>query len=287
MRHYLIAFLFMAAVVYFFGSLPKVVPPNQLTLRVLDIGQGDSLYLRLPTGEDILIDAGPNDKVLSQLGRYMPINDRVIELAIISHNHADHIGGFKAVLERYTINRLWITGAIHTTDQYLSLLSLIGEKAMPTTTVKAGDMNRIQQVELIILHPPVEMVGHQPEDQHDATIALKLQYQTFCALLTGDLNTRHEADLLAVTQSLKQSLSCPVLKVTHHGSAHGTGKELLAAVKPKVAIISAGAENRYGHPAPSLLRRLREAKATIYRTDQQGTITVTSDGRSFWTKTER
>lgn len=259
----------------------------RLTLRVQDIGQGDSIYLRTPGGEDILVDTGPDDRVLPELGRSMSLGDRTIELLIITHDHADHIGGLDSVLARYEVKRIWITGAIHTTDQYLKMLRLIKEKGVPTTTIKAGALTKAGGVELLVLHPVAEMTGQLPADQHDATIVTKVSYKQFCTLLTGDLDETHEAIVLEVAKSLNQSLVCPVLKVTHHGSAHGSSNAFLEATKPKVAIISSGIENRYGHPATSALKRLQEIGATIYRTDLNGTVTVTTDGSQYWTKTER
>ena len=266
------------------------LPPTtsqKLSLHVLDIGQGDSIYIRLPTQEDVLIDAGPDDRVLSQLGKYMPIGDRTIELLIISHNHADHIGGLDRILKEYTVNRIWISGAIHTTAQYIENLKLLKEKRIPTTVVKAGSVNTVGDVEFLVLHPPTDMTGQNPEDQHDATVVIKLTYDHVCALLTGDLNAGHEATIIKTATALNTSLNCSLLKVTHHGSIYGSSDAFLAAVKPKIAVISVGRENQYGHPSTFTLNRLKGIGAAIYRTDLQGTVSVTSDGTRFWTKTEK
>lgn len=260
---------------------------TNLIVRVLDVGQGDSIHIKLPDNTDIVIDAGPNDNVLAQLGRSMTIGDRKIELLIITHNHADHIGGLTAILNSYRVERIWLSGAVYTTDQYRRARQTILDRRIPTTTVKAGNSLTVSDGELVVLHPPIEMTGQEPADQHDATIVVKLIYKQFCVWLTGDLNSAHEPLVLEAASQLNQSIECQILKVTHHGSAAGTSNEFLQAVKPKIGIISTGRGNRYGHPAPSLLARLKKTGVRVFRTDQQGTVTVTSDGQKFWTKSDQ
>lgn len=283
---YLIPFLLIFGLGYYLYSQAQPTTP-QLTMRVLDVGQGDAIYIKLPTGEDILIDAGPDDRVISQLGRYMNWFDRDIELAIVSHNHADHIGGFPAVMGRYRIQQLWISGAVHTAQLYLDFLTTVRHQAIPTTTVKAGDQVTIGPTNWLVLWPPQDMTGASPEDQHDATIVVKVSWQDWCLLLTGDLDAGHEEKIHQIANNLQQSLECPVYKVTHHGSKYGSSEAFLAAIKPDLALISVGVKNRYGHPHQATLDRLTNSGAQIFRTDQQGTITVKTDGHSFWTSTAK
>lgn len=280
----------VAIIVYFVVALSGQKTTPYLTLRILDVGQGDAILMRLPDNQDILVDGGPDDRVSQQLGRYMPLGDRTIELLIISHNHADHIGGLKSILEQYEVKQIWISGAIHTTDRYLELLALIKEKQIPTIAVEVGQQHKIGPVELLTLYPPAGLVGQELEDQHDATIVLKVSYQQFCAILTGDINTgeqKHEPQILEFATKLEQSLDCQVLKVTHHGSASGSSLAFLKSVSPKVAVISVGANNRYGHPAPSVLQRLESIGASIYRTDRHGSVTVKTDGLKYWTNSAK
>lgn len=261
--------------------------PPQLVMRVLDVGQGDALYFRLPSGDDIVVDAGPDDRVLSQLGRYMPITDRTIELLIVSHNHQDHIGGLDEILGHYRVEHLWLSGAMHNTHAYKAVLQQIEAKRIPVTFVKAGDHTKVGDSELTVLHPPPGLINQAPEDAHDATIVFKLQYKQFCTIQTGDIEERHEQYILQSAAQLTISLQCPVLKVTHHGSRFGTSEPFLDAVSPKTALISVGTKNRYGHPAQELLDRLAARQPTIYRTDLQGTITLRTNGIRYSTKTEK
>jgi competence protein ComEC len=225
--------------------------------------------------------------VVSQLGSYMPFNDREIELLIVTHNHADHIGGMQSILNSYKVDRIWLSGAIHTTDQYINMLKTIKEKQIPVTIVKAGDKTDIGETTVTVLHPAQDATGTDPQDQHEATVVTKFAYKDFCGIMTGDLNANQEHDTLGAAKSLNVSVRCDFLKVSHHGSAYGSSQELLDAVQPKVAAISVGAHNVYHHPAPSTVDRLTAAGIKVYRTDQNGTITISSDGQQFWTKTEK
>jgi competence protein ComEC len=292
MRLFLTIF-FISLTVYIWLNIPiqADVPlhnsSHELVFKALDIGQGDALYLRLPSQDDILIDAGPDDRILSQLGQAMPLGDREIELLIISHNHLDHIGGLPAVLSRYKIDRVWLSGAINDTEIYKKVIETLQTNQVPITYVKAGDTTMTGEVSTVVLHPPDGMVGTNPEEQHDATVAVKFTYKDVCLIMTGDLNEAHEATILEMAQRLQISLSCPILKVSHHGSKTSSTMPFLQAVQPKVAVISVGEKNRYHHPTDEALQRLKDIGANIYRTDLNGTVTITTDGSNYWTKTAR
>ncbi len=279
--------LLLILVVYAWPRVPWPTGPAELRVSVLDIGQGDSIYLRLPDQEDVLIDTGADDRVLSQLGAQMPLGDREIELLILTHNHLDHIGGFLSLAKQYKINRIWLSGAIGDTVTYKKMREMIIEKKIPVTNVKAGDQLNLGETKLSILHPPSDAAGTLPKDQHAATIVTKIEFGSFCTLLTGDLNFQQEDESLAAATALHIAVDCPLLKVTHHGSSYGSSPSFLIAVKPKLAIISVGNHNLYHHPGAATLERLRQIGATLYRTDRNGTVTVTSDGTNYWTKTAR
>lgn len=282
--NYLLSLLILSGLLSLFGGMPA---KQQLTLKVLDVGQGDSIYIRLPSHEDIIIDGGPSDRLLAQIGLSMPITDRKIELIIVSHNHADHIGGIDAILNRYDIDEIWLSGAIHTTDQYLRLLQTIKDRGISTKVVWLGTEKQFNESKLTVVHPLSDMTGQQPDDQHHATIVFLLRFRNFCALLTGDIDTEHEATIIDMAKKQNINLACNVLKVTHHGSAYGTSQAWLDTVKPEIALIPVGNDNRYGHPAPAILQRLAGFGIPIYRTDMQGAITVTSNGQNFWTRTDK
>ena len=262
------------------------VGDSLLHLYALNVGQGDAIYLRLPSGHDLLFDGGPGEGVLSQLGEVMPFNDREIDLVIATHNHADHIGGLDDVLDRYEVKEIWLTGAVHDTKTYSNWFKSVKQEEQQgakVVEVSSGVTKQFGEITLSTLHPPDDFKGKTPKDQHDATIVTKVSFRDFDALLTGDLNEEHEQKILDFQS---QILDSEVMKVPHHGSASGLSEQFLDSVKPKLAIISVGKGNQFGHPAPSILRKLREHQVETYRTDEQGRIELVSDGERYSAKTE-
>lgn len=262
-------------------------PDELLHVFALDVGQGDAIYLELPSGHDVLVDGGPGEQVLNELGEVMPFNDREIDLVIATHNHADHIGGLDDVLENYNVKEIWLTGAVHTTKSYDNWFKAVKQEEQEgakVVEVTSGRAKEFGQVKLMTLHPLDDFKGKTPKDQHDATIVTKVSFGEFDALLTGDLNEGHEQKILDVSSEI---LDSEVLKVPHHGSATGLSEQFLNAVSPKLAIISVGKGNQFGHPAQSILTKLKQHQVETMRTDEHGRVEVTSDGKTFWHKKER
>lgn len=199
----------------------------------------------------------------------MKFNEHTIDLMIVSHNHADHITGLNRVLERYDVKKVWVSGAIHTTNEYIKLLETIKKRGIPTEVVGSGKEEVYDGVTVQVVHPLTNQAGKRPEDQHDATIVTRIDYQQKRLLLTGDINEGHEQAML----DAKQDVAADILKVAHHGSKSGLLPAFLTAVNPKAAIISVGPNNSFGHPAPSILDRLMAAKVAVWRTDEDGTVT--------------
>jgi beta-lactamase superfamily II metal-dependent hydrolase len=149
----LLALLFVAITIW---TLALQKPDHKLHIYFLDIGQGDSIYIRTPSGNDILVDGGPNDKVLSQLSQVMPINDRTIDLVIATHNDSDHVGGLIPVLNNYKVNEVWINGAIHTTQTYFNLMAAIKKQKADGANIKVvtrGLKENWVDVNLVALAP--------------------------------------------------------------------------------------------------------------------------------------
>lgn len=258
-------------------------PDDLLHMYALNIGQGDAIYLRLPSGPDVLIDGGPNEQVLAELGEVMPLRDREIDLVIATHNHADHIGGLRDVLAAYRVKEIWVTGAVHTTntfDKWRAAIEQEQKEGATVVEVKAGTEKQFGDVTIKVLYPLETPHGVTPKEQHDATVVTKASYGEFDVLLTGDAEARHEQ---AIVERYAPELDVEVFKVGHHGSTTSTTEAFLNTTTPKTAIISVGKGNKFGHPAPSILRRLREHQIETYRTDEQGRVEVVSDGETFWT----
>lgn len=241
------------------------------TLRywLFDVGQGDAMLLETPDRQQILIDGGPDATITRELSRVLPLNDRELDLVILTHNHSDHISGVIEILRRYSVKELWITGVIHTTDGYRNFLELIREKNIPTKTVKAGQMVTFGALNGIVLWPIEPKIGQLPENQNWESIVTYWQYGTQSLLLTGDMEKEQEMVLL------QKGVLRPVtvLKVGHQGSRTSSTEAFLEAVKPKLALISVG-KNSYGHPHQDVLSRLAEYNIPILRTDERGTIQI-------------
>lgn len=256
---------------------------NGLTVSVLDIGQGDSILVDTPNNHHILVDGGPDNTVLARLGQYLAFRDHTIDLLIISHNHSDHIAGLLPVLKRYDVKQIWLSGALHTTNDYLNLLTEIRDEHIPTKDVKAGDKETIDSVGLAVVFPIDSMVGATPTDQHDATVVVKATYKAQSILLTGDLNEGHEQAII----DSGADISADVLKIPHHGSCTGLSTDFLNTVKPTFAIISLSEGNTYGFPCKQTIDRLIQAGVSIFRTDRNGTVTASTDGVKWTVTSER
>jgi competence protein ComEC len=248
----------------------------------LDVGQGDAIFVTTPSGEQILVDGGPSDQVLVELGNHMPFWDRSLDLVILSHPHADHLTGLIEVARRYRIGALWLSGAVHTTPEFLSWLETIRDRDIPVETVLAGTEKTLGEVQLEVLYPPTDQTGIRPANQHEATVVVRLEHGAQTVLLTGDLESGEEKTLVE-TYCPDLHRPCPklqadFLKVPHHGSKSGLEPDFLAAVAPKAAAISSGFKNPYGHPHVSILERLKSLNILTYRTDLNGTIELRADG---------
>lgn len=272
---YLLAGVFFLIVALFSGgSGPLADSDDRLRVAFFDVGQGDAILITTPHKETILVDGGPDSSILSRLGSTLPFSDHEIDLMIVTHNHADHITGLNRVLERYDVKRVWISGAIHTTNEYLKLLEQLRDKHIPTDVVFRGAEATLDGVQLKVLHPITKAESIQPDDQHDATLVTRVVYGQTSFLLTGDIDADHEQAII----SSGETVAAHVLKVAHHGSKTGTSQLFLDAVKPIYAVMQVGESNTYGHPAQSVIDRLVALRVDVFRTDNDGDILFASDG---------
>jgi competence protein ComEC len=258
-------------------------PDGRLHVAFLDVGQGDAVFITTPRGHQVLIDGGPEpDVLLRELGRRMPFWDRSLDLVILTHPHADHLTGLIPLPERFEI------GAV--LDNGMSASGHLGGAwAESLASLRSGGVTRILQARAgmrIQLEPGVTLHVLNPgllrsTDAGDHSVVVRLTWQNASFLFTGDVGEDAERAL----QKSGQPLSSTVLKVAHHGSASSTTPAFLAAVNPQLAVISVGADNRFGHPAREVLARLSERE--VLRTDERGTIEVVTDGRVLWVNADR
>lgn len=253
-------------------------PNGRLHVAFLDVGQGDATLITTPSGRQILVDGGLHPSVLNDaLGRHLPFWDRDIDLLITSHPDADHVAGLATVFDRYAIGQLLTNGSgLGTSQVYDGVLRLAADHGTTIAPLTSGSGVAIGDgVVLDVLHPG-EALG---DGRNDDSVTLRLTYGDFSLLLPGDLEEGGETAVLSHYQALPSSL---VLKAGHHGANTSSSARWLAAVQPQIVVISVGADNDFGHPHAEMLARAEAVGAVVLRTDELGTIEVSSDGQGMW-----
>lgn len=245
---------------------------NGLALHFLSVGQGDAALIRTPAGRWILVDAGPADE-RRDAGRdvVLPflIRHGVTRLAafVLSHGHLDHVGGAVAVLRQVPADLILEPAEPVAEPHYLGMLDLATERGYRWSAGRVGDSLLIDGVSLRVLHPDTTWARWH-EDLNDDSVVLLIRRGAFEAVFAGDLGVRAESLLAGQVGRID------LLKVGHHGSAGSSGAAWLGELRPKAAVVSVGV-NRYGHPAPSALARLAAQGTEVWRTDRDGTVSVT------------
>jgi beta-lactamase superfamily II metal-dependent hydrolase len=261
--------------------MPKIRSSQNLTIAFIDVGQGDSILVILPDTKTLLIDGGGREssgKVLATL-REHGLN--YIDIVVATHPHADHIGGLIDVIENVDVGQVLDSGQAHTTQTFEDFLDAINTKQIALKSVREGNYILLDPtVKVDVLNPPASIPDgalNEPEF-NDNSVVLKLTYGEFSALLTGDMQETNEVRLVSENAT---ALDADVLKAGHHGSRTSSSSAFLNAVTPEVVIISLGAGNNYGHPHQEALDRLSATGTEqIFRTDVDGTITLTTNGSS-------
>lgn len=265
----------LAAIFFSVHLSSAIFAQKQLEITVLDVGQGDSIFIKMPGGENVLIDAGPPKAAKSVVLPFLQKNGiNKIDLAVLTHAHDDHVGGFPQILENIKVGEVLDPGIPHTSLEYRRFLTLIGRNNIKYSNPRAGQTLSFGEVKVAVLAPFEYM---ESSDLNDSSIVLRFVYGDHAFLFTGDAGVRIEDRIMARGFPLKSD----VLKVGHHGSRTSTGEHFLRAVRPSVAVISVGAVNRYGHPSPSVIKMLDEHGIRTLRTDVHGAVKITSDGRNL------
>lgn len=246
------------------------------SVTFFDVGQGDAIFIETEYGHQILIDGGPDGKIVEKLGQILPPGDKTLDLIIVTHQDKDHAGGFIPLLKSYDIDHIVWTGVSKNTEMFETLYAGFkeeGKKGAVFHTAHAGQ--RISwgggvNDAIEILHPDNRNQEGEAGDSNDNSIVALLKKGGKGFLFAGDIEKKAEAYLL----SQKKNMKADVLKVAHHGSNSSTGTPFIAAVRPEIAVIQVGKQNKYGHPDGKVLESLWRYGINVFRTDERGDIKI-------------
>lgn len=264
-------------------SIPEQTPSSSpqrgnLTAHFIDVGQGDCILIEC-AGKTMLIDAGENNRgyTVSAFLREKKISS--LDYVVATHPHADHIGGLLTILNEYPVGQFIDSGYPHTSKTYENMLMIIDAKNIPFHVAERGETIDLDPgTEILILNPKKE----QSEELNENSVVLKITHGNVSFLLMGDAGLEAEENIMAAGYEV----DADILKVGHHASTSGSGHRFISSVSPEVSIIEVGADNDYGHPHAEILQRLQKV-STVYRTDQHGTVIITTDGSAYTVTTEK
>lgn len=239
--------------------------PNKNTeIYALDVGQGDSELVILPGNVKVLIDGGPNNKVLDHLSLIFSATDRYIDLVILSHPETDHFTGLIDIFKRYKVGAFISSGRIGKAKSFNDLTRAVDKNGALSAVLAEGDKIKYAENNLNILSPSENLL--QSKETNDSTLVVKLDSRNVKALFTGDIDSKIEEEL-----AKKYDLDVDILKVAHHGSKFSASQKFMEATTPKIALIEVG-KNNYGHPTSQALNALASVGAQIFRTDNDGIV---------------
>lgn len=252
----------------------KVPKDSKLMISYMDVGQGDAAYIKV-NGNDILIDAGPrsNSKELLEQLKAKNIDD--FELVIATHPHEDHIGGMVDVFKEYEVKAFYSPKITHTTKTYENLVKAVKDEGLKTKELKGGMVIDLGEGAKFEVFTPQKS---EYEELNDYSPIMKLSFGDTSYLFTGDAEKLAEEEALA---KYKTSLDSDVIKFGHHGSSSSSSNAFIEAVSPKYGIISCAKDNKYGHPHRETLDIIKKYNIKTFRTDTDGDIILTSDGKSI------
>jgi competence protein ComEC len=251
-----------------------------LHVTFLDVGQGDAILVVFPRGQTMLVDAGGSagagsfdigDRVVAPVLRHGGI--RRLDYLTLTHGDPDHIGGAASICEEFRPREVW-EGIPVPRFEPLTVLRVAAQRAGARwANVYAGSRVVVDDVEVVARHPPVADWERQ-KVRNDDSLVVELRWRDVSVLLTGDIGKAVERDIAPMIPAAPLR----IVKVAHHGSLTSSTPEFLKAIRPQVAVVSAGRSNHFGHPVPEVLERYAANGAAIFRTDRDGAVAVDTDG---------
>lgn len=254
-------------------DVSEILSESLLKVHYINVGQGDSSFVELPNGETILIDAGIPSQGYVVTNYIKNLGYTEIDYVVATHPHNDHIGGLPTVLESFKVSKFYMPNKEHTSNIFMTMLTAVQSTGCKAVYAKSG-LSVIDEDNLKVNF--VAPVSSGYSDLNNYSAVLRISYNKSSFLFTGDAEDIVESELI----SSGQTITADVLKVGHHGSDYSSTTAFLNKVKPKYAIISVG-KNSYGHPNVDAMTRIATAGAEVYRTDEVGTIIVTTDGNTY------
>ena len=251
-----------------------------LRISYLDIGQGDAALITTASGQNILIDCGPNQQILAALSRRLRWWDRRLDMVIISHDHADHWGGLPYLINKYPIQQIILAQPPRLSTELAGALNNAKQKGIIINNIRAPAVIKLSDnSQLTILWPTSEQLLRYQDNINNQSLVILWQYGQNKFLWTGDLETAAENELLA-----QQPTGRPIdiLKIAHHGSLTATSLTWLNYWQPKMAVISLASTNKFGLPSQLIIDRLRRLGIRLWRTDQLSDFNIWSNGQLIW-----
>jgi competence protein ComEC len=274
--------IFLLVLADFFVWKEILTRHNALEVIFFDVGQGDSIFIESPQGHQILIDGGPSGKrVLEKLAKEIPFWDRSLDMVVLTHPDYDHLSGLNYVLKRYKVENILWSGIKRETKTYqywLENLEKEKKEGAKIIIAKRGQSIKAGKLSFYILYPFESLEGKLFEKaSNDTSVVSKVVFGGAKFLFPGDITSKTEKKLIAKEAVIKNPnlfLRSDVLKIPHHGSKTSTSKKFLEIVAPKLAVISVGKNNPYGHPRREVLNLLKDFDIKVLRTDLKGDIKI-------------
>ena len=247
------------------------IDSTKMIVHYIDVGQGDSILIQV-NNKNLLIDAGPKSDKKKLLNYLSSLNLDKLDYVIATHPHEDHIGNMDDVINNYNVLAFYAPKVQTTTKTFEKMVDSLKSKNLKINVIKKGtdSIDLGENTKVTVFSPTKDSY----DDLNNYSPVIKIQYGKTSFLFTGDAQKDVEKEILANNEDI----SADILKVGHHGSSTSTTNDFLKKVNPSIGVISVGRDNTYNHPNDDTIKRLKENKVTIYRTDKDGTVVLSSDG---------